>query len=183
MQVKETQLQGCYIIQPTVFEDSRGYFYESFNENTFAKLTGQTVHFVQDNCSSSTYGVLRGLHFQKGEYAQAKLVSVVKGSVLDVAVDLRTGSTSYGQYVAVELTENNHTQLFIPRGFAHGFVVTSLSAVFTYKCDNFYNKAAEGGVRYDDPSLQINWGINADKLIVSEKDMELPFYTDIARFA
>ena len=175
MQVTETKLKGCFIIQPDVFKDSRGCFFESYNEQKFTKLTGQHGHFVQDNQSASSYGVLRGLHFQQGEYAQAKLVRVLEGKVLDVAVDIRPDSPTYGQSVAVELSADNHTQLYIPRGFAHGFSVLSSTAVFAYKCDNVYHKASEGGTRFDDPSLNIDWKLPADKVLLSEKDLDLPF--------
>ena len=175
MTVEPTPLRDCYIIRDSRFGDSRGYFFESFNRKTFQGLTGLDVDFVQDNQSVSTRGVLRGLHFQTGDAAQAKLVRVAQGAVLDVAVDLRPGSATYGQHVAVELTGDNATQLFVPRGFAHGFVVLSDTAMFLYKCDNYYNKAAEGGVRYDDPTLNIDWRLPAGELLVSEKDLVLGF--------
>ncbi|WP_285009772.1 dTDP-4-dehydrorhamnose 3,5-epimerase [Pedobacter faecalis] len=176
MKVTETKLKGCFVIEPTVFKDSRGYFFESFNEPKFEELTGQNGHFVQDNQSASTYGVIRGLHFQKGEHAQAKLVRVIEGAVLDVAVDLREGSETFGEWVAVELTAENNLQLYVPRGFAHGFSVLSETAVFAYKCDNTYNKASEGGIRYDDPTLGIDWRIPADKRSLSDKDVILPYF-------
>lgn len=175
MKVTETKLKGCFIIEPRIFTDSRGYFFESFNAEKFEELTGQNGHFVQDNQSASTYGVVRGLHFQKGEHAQAKLVRVLEGMVLDVAVDIREDSETYGQYVSLELSAENNLQLYIPRGFAHGFSVLSESAVFAYKCDNGYNKESEGGVRFDDPLLNINWGIPKDKMQLSDKDLILPF--------
>ncbi|MGY0391260.1 dTDP-4-dehydrorhamnose 3,5-epimerase [Bizionia sp. KMM 8389] len=174
MKIQETKLQGCFIIEPRVFEDKRGYFFESFNLNTFNQGTGLNVEFVQDNESFSTKGVLRGLHYQTGAHAQAKLVRVVKGSVLDVAVDIRKNSPTYGQYVAVELTETNKKQLFVPRGFAHGFVVLSETAIFSYKCDNYYNKESEGGIIYNDPTLNIDWQLPEASLLVSEKDIILP---------
>ncbi len=174
MTALETKLQDCFILEPKIFEDHRGYFFESFNQNQFNTLTNTNTRFVQDNESFSTKGVLRGLHYQTGEHAQAKLVRVIKGSVLDVAVDLRKNSPTFCQYVAVELTETNKKQLFIPRGFAHGFVVLSETAIFSYKCDNFYNKESEGGIIYNDPSLNINWQLPEDFLIVSEKDLVLP---------
>ncbi len=174
MRVEETKLKGCYIIHDTVFEDSRGYFFESFNKQKFDALTGTNTTFVQDNQSKSTRGVLRGLHFQKGEHAQAKLVRVIEGSVLDVAVDLRKESPTFGQYVAVELTATNHLQFFIPRGFGHGFVVLSDTATFFYKCDNFYNKESDGGVIYNDPTINIDWKIDSSELILSEKDTNQP---------
>ncbi|MFT4060934.1 MAG: dTDP-4-dehydrorhamnose 3,5-epimerase [Edaphocola sp.] len=174
MNVTETKLKGCFILDPRVFNDDRGYFFESFNQHTFEQLTGANGHFVQDNQSSSTYGVIRGLHFQKGEHAQAKLVRVLEGKVLDVAVDIREGSVTYGQWVGVELSAENNRQLYVPRGFAHGFSVLSQKAVFAYKCDNFYNKSAEGGILYNDSSLAIDWGIPANQAILSEKDLALP---------
>ncbi|UIR55948.1 dTDP-4-dehydrorhamnose 3,5-epimerase [Sphingobacterium sp. SRCM116780] len=179
MKVKETKLQGCFILEPNKFGDSRGYFFESFNEQTFNQLTGTSTHFVQDNQSFSSRGVLRGLHAQEGEYAQAKLVRVLKGTVLDVAVDARIGSPTFGQHVAVELSEENNLQLFIPRGFLHGFVVLSEKATFFYKCDNFYNKAAECGVKFDDPALEINWVLPHEDMIISDKDAILPSFKTI----
>lgn len=179
MKVQETKLKGCFIIEPAVFKDSRGYFFESFNQQKFETLTGQQGHFVQDNQSASTYGVIRGLHLQKGEHAQAKLVRVLEGAVLDVAVDVRPGSDTYGQWVSVELTAENNLQLYIPRGFAHGFSVLTETAVFAYKCDNNYNKESEGGLRYNDPDLNIDWGIPVDKMNLSEKDLILPFLKEI----
>jgi len=176
MKATQTKLKGCYIIEPVVFKDSRGYFFESFNAVKFEELTGQAVHFVQDNQSASTYGVIRGLHFQKGEHAQAKLVRVIEGSVLDVAVDIRKDSETYGQWVGVELTAENNLQLFVPRGFAHGFSVLSETAVFAYKCDNTYNKASEGGIVYNDPALGIDWQIPEEFRSLSEKDLALEVF-------
>ncbi len=175
MQLLSCDLEGCFVIKPTVFTDNRGYFFENFNENAFYKLTGIAVHFVQDNQSYSKYGVLRGLHFQNGEFAQAKLVQVTRGKVLDIAVDLRKESPTYGKHTSVLLSEENKQMFFIPRGFAHGFVVLSEEAVFQYKCDNYYNKQAESGIHYADPSLAIDWKIPANDLVVSDKDKELPF--------
>jgi dTDP-4-dehydrorhamnose 3,5-epimerase len=174
MTARETILKGCFEIEPKVFEDKRGYFYESFNLEKFNTTLDINVQFVQDNESFSSKGVLRGLHFQKGEFAQAKLVRVVKGSVLDVAVDIRKGSKTFGEYVSVELSEENKKQFFVPRGFAHGFVVLSETAIFSYKCDNYYNKASESGIIYNDPTLNIDWGLAKKSLIVSEKDLILP---------
>ena len=176
MKITETPLRDCFLIEDTVFADERGYFFESFNQQTFYKHTGLNIGFVQDNQSASVKGVLRGLHFQKGNAAQAKLVRVLQGAVLDVVVDMRPHSPSFGQQYAVELTEQNHLQLFVPRGFAHGFLVLSDKAVFFYKCDNYYNKAAEGGIVYNDPTLNIQWPIPEAQLIVSEKDKTLPFW-------
>lgn len=174
MKIERTSIEGCFIIHDSVFPDERGFFFESFNKKKFADLSGVDVDFVQDNQSRSTRGVLRGLHFQTGEHAQAKLVRVLRGEVLDVAVDIRRSSPTFGQHVAVILSENSHTQFFIPRGFAHGFVVLSETADFFYKCDNYYNKASESGIIYNDPALQIDWQLPVDSLIVSTKDKELP---------
>ena len=176
MRVKETPLKDCYIIEPTLFEDNRGYFYEKFNEKKFEELTGMNGHFVQDNISKSSYGVLRGLHLQKGEYAQAKLVSCVEGKVWDIAVDLREDSPTFGKWFGVELTDENKLQFYIPRGFAHGFVVLSETAVFSYKCDNFYCKEAEGGVIWNDENLQIDWKISPKDILLSEKDKVQPAF-------
>ncbi|MFL9845205.1 dTDP-4-dehydrorhamnose 3,5-epimerase [Flavobacterium rhizosphaerae] len=169
-----TKLEGCFIIEPKVIPDERGYFMESFNEKAFADATGLQVHFVQDNQSFSSKGVLRGLHYQTGEYAQAKLVRVITGSVLDVVVDIRPESSTYGQYIAVTLTAENKKQLFIPRGFAHGFLVLEDETTFFYKCDNFYNKASEGGIHFNDPEIGIDWNTGGIDLIISEKDTVLP---------
>ena len=170
MRVIETKLEGCFILEPTVFEDSRGYFFEAFNKTKFEEIIGQATEFVQDNQSKSTYGVVRGLHQQVGEHAQAKLIRVLEGTVLDVAVDVREGSPTYGEYVAVELSAGNNKQMYIPRGFLHGFAVLSDTATFFYKCDNFYNKDSEDGVHPLDPTLSIDWQIPLDKIILSEKD-------------
>lgn len=170
MEVIKTDIEGVLIIEPKVFGDARGYFYESFNAAEFEEKTGIKTSFVQDNQSKSCYGVLRGLHFQKPPYAQSKLVRVVKGTVLDVAVDIRKGSPTFGKYVAVELTEENHRQLFIPRGFAHGFVVKSPDAIFQYKCDNLYAPQSEGAIMWNDPTIGIDWGIKAEDVLLSEKD-------------
>lgn len=168
----ETKLKGCFIVEPSKFGDSRGYFFESFNTKTFNNLVGAEVNFVQDNQSFSSLGVLRGLHAQAGEHAQAKLVRVIQGKVLDVAVDVRPGSETYGQHVAIELSEENNLQLFIPRGFLHGFVVLSETAVFFYKCDNFYNKESECGINPLDETLNIDWRLSREKLLLSQKDEE-----------
>ncbi len=174
MNIESTPLEGCVIIKPAVFGDERGYFFESFNQKKFSELTGYDSVFIQDNQSYSTKGVLRGLHLQKGGSAQAKLVRVVKGEVLDIAVDLRSGSKTYGKHFGIKLSDSNNLQLFIPRGFAHGFVVLSEDAIFQYKCDNYYDKSAEGGIHYADPALAIDWALTQDQLIVSAKDVELP---------
>ena len=169
MEVIKTEIEGVVIIEPRIFKDDRGYFYESFSQREFEEKVCRTT-FVQDNQSKSSYGVLRGLHFQKPPYCQSKLVRCIKGAVLDVAVDIRKGSPTFGKYVAVELTEDNHRQFFVPRGFAHGFAVLSDEAVFQYKCDNFYNKESEGSVAWNDPQLAIDWRIPADKVLLSDKD-------------
>lgn len=174
MRFIETKLEGCFVIEPTVFKDDRGYFMESFNENTFEKGIGKKIHFVQDNQSYSSKGVLRGLHYQCGEHAQAKLVRVLEGEVLDVAVDLRPNSKTFGHYESIILTAENQKQFFVPRGFAHGFLVLSDTATFFYKCDNFYNKESEGGLIYNDPTLNIDWQTPLDHLIISDKDKILP---------
>ena len=174
MNIIQTGIEGLVVIEPKVFGDARGYFFEVFNEREFAEKVG-AVRFVQDNESKSRYGVVRGLHFQKGEHAQAKLVRVVSGAVLDVAVDLREGSPTYGKHYAAELTEENHRMMFIPRGFAHGFSVLSEEVVFQYKCDNLYCPASEGAVAWNDPTLAIDWRIPADRVILSEKDKHHPF--------
>ncbi len=170
----ETKLKGCFILEPKIFADERGYFMESFNERTFQNGIGINVHFVQDNQSYSSKGVLRGLHYQTGEHAQSKLVRVLQGEVLDVAVDIRPDSETYGQYEAVLLSAEKQNQFFIPKGFAHGFLVLSETATFFYKCDNFYNAASEGGIIYNDPQLNIDWQFEIDKLIISDKDKALP---------
>ena len=174
MKFIETKLKGCFVLEPKIIKDERGYFMESFNEKTFSEGVGQKVTFVQDNQSFSTKGVLRGLHYQTGEHAQAKLVRVLQGEVLDVAVDLRPNSETFGQYETVLLTAENQTQFFIPRGFAHGFLVLSETATFFYKCDNFYNKESEGGLIYNDSSVNIDWNFPYEQLIISEKDQILP---------
>ena len=170
IEVKKTDIEGVLIIEPKVFGDARGYFLESFNAKEFAGKTGLNINFVQDNESMSSYGVMRGPHYQRPPYTQSKLVRCVKGTVLDVAVDIRKGSPTYGKHVAVELTENNHRQFFVPRGFAHGFAVLSETAVFQYKCDNFYAPLADGGISILDDSLGIDWKIPTDKALLSEKD-------------
>lgn len=178
MNVIQTPIEGLVIIEPRLFGDDRGYFFESFNQREFESEVGP-VTFVQDNESKSCYGVIRGLHFQKGEHAQSKLVRVVKGTVLDVAVDIRPGSPTFGMHVAVELSDENHRQFFLPRGMAHGFSVLSEEAIFQYKCDNFYCRESEGAIAWDDPDLGIDWRIPADKVILSEKDRSHPKLKDI----
>ena len=173
----QTKIKDVVIFEPRIFTDDRGYFFESYNEKLFND-NGVTAKFVQDNQSKSSYGVIRGLHFQKGEHAQAKLVRVLQGRVLDVAVDLRKGSETYGKHVAVELSDVNNLQLFIPRGFAHGFSVLSKTAVFAYKCDNLYCKESEGGIDCSDPDLGIDWQIPAEDRVLSEKDKLHPLFKD-----
>lgn len=186
MEVIKTAIDGVLIIEPRVFKDSRGYFFESFSKREFDEkvgaILGHTINFVQDNESMSSYGVMRGLHFQKMPYTQSKLVRCVKGAVLDVAVDIRKGSPTFGQHVAVELTEDNHRQFFIPRGFAHGFAVLSETAIFQYKCDEFYHPEADGGICIKDESLGIDWKIPVEKAVLSEKDMKHPSLRDAESF-
>ena len=194
MEVIKTKIDGVLIIEPRVFKDARGYFFESFSQREFdekvAPILGHKVHFVQDNESMSSYGVMRGLHFQLPPYTQSKLVRCVKGTVLDVAVDIRKGSPTYGQHVAVELTEDNHRQFFVPRGFAHGFAVLSETAIFQYKCDNFYHPEADGGISIMDDSLGIDWRIPTEKALLSEKDLkhvclkefDSPFSMDVSLY-
>ena len=179
MEVIQTAIEGVIIIEPRVFGDARGYFFESFNAREFAEKTGITVNFVQDNESKSRYGVLRGLHYQLPPYTQSKLVRVVQGRVLDVAVDIRKGSPTFGQHVAAELTAENHRQFFIPKGFAHGFSVLSDEAVFQYKCDEFYAPQSEGAIAWDDPDLGIDWQLPADMVLLSDKDRHHPRLAEI----
>ncbi|HMR15069.1 MAG TPA: dTDP-4-dehydrorhamnose 3,5-epimerase [Mariniflexile sp.] len=179
MVIEETYLKGCFVITPKVFEDERGYFFESFNQKTFEAETGLKVNFVQDNQSKSSKGVLRGLHFQIGEHAQAKLVQVIKGKVLDVCVDIRKESPTFGKQFSLILDEVDRKQLYIPRGFAHGFVVLENDTIFSYKCDNFYNKAFEAGIIFNDEDLKIDWGFSKETLLISEKDLSLPSFKDL----
>lgn len=178
MEIKKTPIEGLLVIEPRVFPDARGYFFESYNEERY-KAAGIQQQFVQDNISSSSYGVVRGLHFQRGEHAQSKLVQVLVGKVWDVAVDLRKNSPTYGQWYGVELSAENHTQFLLPRGMAHGFAVLSETAIFSYKCDNPYAPASEGGIRFDSPELNIDWKVPANKVLTSEKDLKLPFFKDL----
>lgn len=177
MEVIKTEIDGVVIIEPRIFKDARGYFFESFSQKEFDEKVGH-VEFVQDNESMSSYGVMRGLHFQRPPFAQAKLVRCVRGKVLDVAVDIRKGSPTYGKHVAVELTEDNHRQFFIPKGFAHGFAVLSETAVFQYKCDEFYHPEADGGISILDGSLGIDWRIPTERAILSEKDTKHPLLSN-----
>lgn len=178
MNIKFTPIKDCFIIEPTIFEDERGYFYEKFNEKKFEELTGMNGRFVQDNISKSFYGVLRGIHLQKGKHAQAKLVSCLEGKVWDVAVDLRKDSPSFGKWFGVELTRENKFQLYIPRGCAHGFSTLSNTAVFSYKCDNYYVKDAEGSVIWNDTDLNVDWKLPMEAVLLSEKDKILPTFAE-----
>lgn len=174
MTITETELKDCFIIKPQVFDDGRGYFFESFHQKKFVEKTGFDVTFVQDNQSKSNRGVLRGLHFQKGEFAQAKLVRVIKGKALDVAVDIRPNSSTYGKVFSIILSGENNKQLFVPRGFAHGFSVLEDNTIFSYKCDNYYNKESESGIIYNDSVLNIDWMLENHEIQLSEKDKILP---------
>lgn len=177
MEIIETKIPGVVVVKPRVFEDARGYFFESYSAREFASLV-RPVNFVQDNESKSSYGVVRGLHFQKGTRSQSKLVRVVRGKVLDIAVDIRRGSPTFGQYVSVELSAENHLQFFVPRGFAHGFSVLSEEAVFQYKCDNYYAPESEGAIAWNDPDLGIDWGVPAESIILSAKDKNHPLLSE-----
>ena len=181
MEFKKTAIEGVYIIEPRVFNDARGYFFEAWKQEEFNAHIGQ-VNFIQDNESKSSHGVLRGLHYQKGELSQAKLVRVIKGRVLDVAVDIRKSSPTFGQHVMVELSEDNKRQFFIPRGFAHGFLVLSDEAIFTYKVDNVYAPQAEAGIRWNDPALNIDWPIDPREVLTSEKDLKQPLLSEAECF-
>lgn len=183
MHIEETKLKGCFIIEPKIFGDDRGYFFESFKQEHFEKAIGYKVNFIQDNQSLSSYGVLRGLHFQSGEYAQAKLVRVLKGSVLDVAVDIRPRSPTFGQHVAIELSEENKKQLFVPRGFAHGFIVLSETAEFFYKVDNIYEPTQEGGIIFSDEDIAIDWKVPLASIKLSDKDKVLPPLNNLNLFS
>lgn len=179
MKFLKTEIEGAYIIEPAVYGDERGYFFESFSEREFQEAVGP-VHFVQDNESRSRYGVVRGLHFQKGKDAQAKLVRCVRGTVLDVGVDIRPDSATYGKWISVELSESNHRMLFLPRGIAHGFSVLSEDAVFQYKCDNYYAPQSEGGLSWDDPDLSVDWKVPLEDVILSDKDRNRPRLKELA---
>ncbi|MCH2489902.1 MAG: dTDP-4-dehydrorhamnose 3,5-epimerase [Flavobacteriales bacterium] len=178
LHIEQSPLQDCFIVKPSVFKDERGSFCETFNKRAFKEATGLSIDFVQDNQSTSSYGVLRGLHYQKGKMAQAKLVRVVVGRVLDIVVDLRKDSNSFGKHFSYILDAENQHQLFVPRGFAHGFVVLSEKAVFAYKCDNYYDKASEGGIIYNDATLSLDWHLPKEDLIISEKDRQLPTFKE-----
>jgi dTDP-4-dehydrorhamnose 3,5-epimerase len=172
----DTNLEGCFSIEPRVFEDERGCFFESYNKNRFEELLGKKMDFVQDNQSISKKGVLRGLHFQEGKFAQSKLVRVIKGEVLDVVVDIRENSQTFGQHFKLELSEFNHKMLFIPKGMAHGFLTLSNEAIFAYKCDEYYHQASENGIIYNDTSLQIDWSLPESEMLLAKKDKELPTF-------
>lgn len=176
MIIKETKLKGCFVLEPNVFQDKRGYFLESYNQIIFNEAIGLNVNFVQDNESFSSKGVLRGLHYQTGEYAQAKLVRVIKGKVLDVCVDLRQESKTFSNYFSIILDDKDNKQIFIPRGFAHGFLVLENDTIFSYKCDNYYNKSSENGILYNDNSINIEWNFPESQLILSVKDKNLPTF-------
>lgn len=178
MKLLPTPLKDCFILKPNVFEDERGVFYETYNQRVFEKTTGLTIDFVQDNQSISAQGVLRGLHFQRGQMAQAKLVRVVQGKVLDIVVDLRKNSETFGKSFSVVLDDVGHLQLFVPRGFAHGFITLSEKSIFSYKCDNFYDKASESGIIYNDATLALDWHLPKEKFIISEKDLQLPTFRE-----
>ena len=180
MKVINTKINGVVILEPKIIKDTRGYFFESFSQKRFNKEVSDII-FVQDNESSSSYGVVRGLHFQKGKYSQSKLVRVVSGKVLDIAVDIRKSSPTFGQYVSILLSDKNKRQFFIPRGFAHGFSVLSEKVIFQYKCDRYYCPESEGSIRWNDPDLNINWGIAPQNIILSEKDAISPFFKDNLR--
>lgn len=174
MKVEETCLKGCFVLTPSIYHDDRGLFFESYHQQEFERLIGSQVAFVQDNHSVSNKGVLRGMHYQKGEFAQAKLIRVIKGSVLDVCVDIRAGSETFGKHFSIILDGIDNKQLFIPRGFAHGFLSLEDDTIFNYKCDNYYKKESEAGLRFNDPNLNIDWNFPLNNLIISKKDLQLP---------
>ncbi len=178
MELQHTPLKGCFILKPDIFKDNRGFFYETYNKTTFKKITGLSIDFVQDNQSNSTYGTLRGLHYQKGKMAQAKLVRVIQGKVLDIVVDIRKDSQTYGQHFSIVLDDSNKLQLFIQRGFAHGFITLSKNSVFSYKCDNFYDKTSDSGIIYNDATLSLNWHLPKEDFIISKKDKQLPTFNE-----
>ena len=178
MKIEQTPLKDCFVLTPTIFNDERGTFYETYNQVLFEKVTGQNVNFVQDNQSTSTLGVLRGLHYQVGEMAQAKLVRVIEGSILDVVVDIRKESETFGKHFSIILDDVSQQQLFVPRGFAHGFITLSPTSKFAYKCDNFYDKDSERGIIYNDATLSLDWHLPKDKFILSEKDQILPTFLE-----
>jgi len=179
MNIQQTPLKGCFVIKPSIFKDDRGFFCETFNKKVFHEATGLSIDFVQDNQSISTYGVLRGLHFQINKMAQAKLVRVIQGKVLDIVVDLRKGSESFGKHFSIVLDDINQEQLFVPRGFAHGFITISEKSIFSYKCDNFYDKLSERGIIYNDATLGLDWHLSKEDFVVSEKDLLLPSFNEL----
>ena len=179
MKAKKTSIEGCYILQPNLYEDNRGVFFESYNQTIFENIIGRRICFVQDNISISHKGVLRGLHFQKGIYAQAKLIQVLKGKVLDVVVDIRKGSPTFGEHFKMNISAKNRTSIFMPKGIAHGFLALTDEVIFNYKCDSLYNPKAEGGILYNDPELCIDWEVREEELILSEKDLKLPLLKDL----
>ena len=179
MKIEQTPLKDCFVLEPRVFKDERGFFYETYNSNQFKQVTGLDIDFVQDNQSKSSYGVLRGLHFQTGKMAQAKLVRVVQGKVLDIVVDLRKDSETFGKSFSIILDDIQHQQLFVPRGFAHGFITLSETSIFSYKCDNFYDGSSEGGIIYNDATLSLDWHLSPKDFIVSEKDIQLPTFKEV----
>ena len=181
MEIKHTPLKDCFILKPRVFKDERGFFYETYNQKVFEAVTSLKVNFVQDNQSISSKGVLRGLHFQKGEMAQAKLVRVVKGRVLDIVVDIRKDSETFGKSFSIILDDIDNLQLFVPRGFAHGFITLEEQSIFAYKCDNYYDQASEGGIIYNDATLALDWHLPKEEFIISEKDLELPSFEEAIR--
>ena len=179
MKIEQAPLRDCFVLEPRVFNDERGIFYETYNRNNFKNITGLDTDFVQDNQSVSSYGVLRGLHFQRGKMAQAKLVRVIKGKVLDIIVDLRKNSETFGKQYSIVLDDVEHKQLFVPRGFAHGFITLSESSIFAYKCDNFYDAASESGIIYNDKDLALDWQLPHKDLVISEKDLQLPTFKKV----
>lgn len=179
MEIEKTHLEGCFILKPKIFKDNRGLFSETYNKKTFTEVTGLAIDFVQDNQSFSSYGVVRGLHFQTGSMEQAKLVRAAKGKVLDIVVDIRKESKTFGEHVSVILDDVEQKQLFVPRGFAHGFITLSEKSIFAYKCDNYYDKASEGGILYNDATLALDWHLQEEELIISEKDKELPTFAEV----
>lgn len=179
MKAKKTSIEGCYVLHPNLYEDNRGVFFESYNQKTFENIIGRRIRLVQDNISISHKGVLRGLHFQKGVHAQAKLVQVLKGEVLDVVVDIRAESPTFGKHLKMRISAENRKSLFMPKGIAHGFLALTDEVIFNYKCDSFYNPKAEGGILYNDPNLNIDWEIAEEELILSEKDLKLPLLKDL----
>lgn len=181
MKLQPTPLKDCFVLTPRIFTDERGTFYETYNEKLFKKVTGIEVDFVQDNQSTSTFGVLRGLHFQVGEMAQAKLVRVVQGKILDIVVDLRKDSETFGKHFSMVLEDIKQEQLFVPRGFAHGFITLSETSKFAYKCDNLYDKASERGIIYNDATLKLDWHLSEEEFIISEKDIELPTFKEVTQ--